>query len=99
MVMSEYKVNTLRELLYESEAKHKQRNAFLLKDTGGAIFSLTYEQFKNDAEALGTALISLCRGKGKNIAVFSANSYEWCTCFFSFRNLRISSSTGFGKLH
>lgn len=81
--MSEYKVNTLRELLYESEAKHKQRNAFLLKDSGGAIYSLTYEQFKNDAEALGTALISLCKGKGKNIAVFSANSYEWCTCFMA----------------
>ncbi len=81
--MSEYKVNTLRELLYESEARHRDRNAFLLKDMGGAIYGVSYEQFKNDAEALGTALISLCKGKGKNIAVFAANSYEWCTSFMA----------------
>ncbi len=81
--MSEYKVSTLQQLLSESERRHKDRNAFLLKDMGGAIYAVTYEQFKNDVQALGTALISHCKGKGRNIAIFAANSYEWCTAFMA----------------
>ncbi|MBQ7295730.1 MAG: AMP-binding protein [Clostridia bacterium] len=81
--MSEYKVNTLKALLSESCKRHKERTAFLLKDKGGAIFSLSYEQFENDVKSLSTALMSICGSKGKNIGIFMENSYEWCCSFMA----------------
>ncbi len=87
--MADYKVDTLRELLKESERRHKGRNAFLLKDMGGALYGITYEQFLYDVQCLGTELISHCKGKNKNIAIFMDNSYEWCTSFMA-----ITSGTG-----
>ncbi len=86
--MAEYKPETLRDLLKESVKRNKNRNAFLLKDMGGAVYGVTYEHFLKDVQCLGTALAELC-GKNKNIAVFMANSYEWCCCFMA-----ISSGAG-----
>lgn len=80
--MAEYKVDTLRELLKESARRNKDRNVFLLKDIGGALYSVTYEQFLKEVQFLGTSLINLS-SKNKNIAIFMANSYEWCTCFMA----------------
>lgn len=80
--MAEYKVETLRELLKESEHRNKSRNAFLLKDKGGAVYGITYEQFLSDVQHLGTALTSLGT-KNKNIGIYMANSYQWCTCFMA----------------
>ena len=82
MIMAEYKVETLRELLKESERRNKTRSAFLLKDIGGAVYSITYEQFLKDVQHLGSTIINLF-GRNKNIAVFMDNSYEWCTCFMA----------------
>lgn len=80
--MATYKVETLRELLKESEHRNKERNAFLLKDNGGAVYGVTYEQFLCDVQHLGTALTSL-GAQNKNIGIYMANSYEWCTCFMA----------------
>lgn len=79
--MPEYIPKTLASLLYESEQRYKMRNAFLLKDAGGALYKVSYEQFKNDVSFLGTALLSL--EKNKNIGIFMNNCYEWCCAFFS----------------
>ena len=76
-------INTLKALLYESEKKYRSNTAFLLKDTGGAIYEITYEKFKVDCDCLGTALIYELGAKGKNIAVFMANSYEWCVSYLA----------------
>lgn len=81
--MSEYIIKTLKELLNESCKKHRERTAFLLKDMGGAIYSVSYEQFENDVQSLGTALMSLYKTKSKNIGIFAANSYEWCCSFMA----------------
>ncbi len=81
--MAEYKVGTLRELLIESEKRNKNKNAFMLKDMGGAVYGVTYEQFKNDVDSLGTALRVHCRGKGKNIGIFLKGCYEWCCSFMA----------------
>lgn len=77
--MPEYTPSTLRELFIDSEKHHKTHNAFYLKDSGGALYGVTYEEFKEDVKGLGTALLSL--KKRKNIGIFMQNSYEWCCAF------------------
>lgn len=76
-------INTLKALLYESEKKYRTNTAFFLKDSGGAIYEVTYEKFKSDCDCLGTALMYELGAKGKNIAVFMANSYEWCVSYLA----------------
>ena len=77
------KVNTLKELLISSEKNYSKNTAFYLKDKGGAIFEVTYEKFRGDCECLGTALIYELQAKGKNVAIFMANSYQWCVSYLA----------------
>ncbi len=77
------KVNTLKELLITSERNYRDNAAFLLKDKGGAIYEVTYEKFKFDCECLGTALIYELDAKNKNVAIFMANSYQWCVSYLA----------------
>lgn len=79
--MAEYIPETLLELLVQSETRHKSENAFLLKDAGGALYTISYEQFKNEVEALSSAILDL--NKGKTIGIFMSNSYEWCCAFMA----------------
>ena len=58
-------INTLKSLLYESERKYRNNTAFYLKDSGGAIYEVTYEKFKSDCDCLGTALIMSSVQKAK----------------------------------
>ena len=74
---------TLKELLISSEKRHKNKTAFLLKDKGNAIYSVTYEKFKKDCDCLGTALLYDLGAKDKNIAIFMANCYEWCVTYLA----------------
>ena len=76
-------IDTLKSLLYESERKYRNNTAFYLKDSGGAIYEVTYEKFKSDCDCLGTALIYELGAKGKNVAVFMANCYEWCVSYLA----------------
>ena len=77
------KANTLKELLTNSERKYSKNTAFYLKDKGGAIYEVTYEKFRSDCESLGTALICELQAKGRNVAIFMANSYEWCVSYLA----------------
>lgn len=81
--MAEYKVETLRELLKESEKRYSDKDAFLLKDAGGALYGITYRQFLRNVQCLGTALTSGLNSKNKNIAIFMENSYEWTSAFMA----------------
>ncbi len=81
--MSGYIVNTLRELMKESTHRNKDKNAFLLKDMGGAVYGVSYSQFSEDVKALGTALITNLKSKNKNIGIYMENSYEWCCSFMA----------------
>ena len=77
------KMNTLKELLICSEKNYRNNTAFYLKDKGGAIYEVTYEKFKCDCECFGTALIHELNAKGKNVAIFMANSYQWCVSYLA----------------
>lgn len=74
---------TLKELLISSEKRHRNKTAFLLKDKGNAIYSVTYENFKKDCDCFGTALLYDLGAKDKNIAIFMANCYEWCVTYLA----------------
>ena len=77
------KVDTLKELLISSERKFSNNTAFYLKDNGGAIYEISYKKFKSDCDCFGTALIYDLEAKDKNIAIFMANSYQWCVSYLA----------------
>ena len=61
-------VANFKDMIYRSAKIYKTRTAFKLKDSDGIIYSVTYEEFKNDVVSLGTSLIE--EGfLGKRIAV------------------------------
>ncbi len=75
-------VNNFKDMLYRSAKIYRSRIAFKRKDENGNIFSINYEQFKNDIVFLGTSLIK----KGflnQRIAVIGKNSYEWCVSYLA----------------
>lgn len=76
------KVSNFKELLYRSADIYRNRTAFKLKDENSNIYSVNYEQFKNDVIYLGTSLIE----KGflnKRISVVGKNSYKWCVSYMA----------------
>ena len=75
-------VTNFKQMLYRSGDIYRSRTAFKLKDKNGNIYSINYEQFKNDVIHLGTSLIE----KGflnKRIAVIGKNSYKWCVSYLA----------------
>lgn len=75
-------VNDLKDLLYQSAKKYKNRIAFKLKDKAGKIYSIKYAEFKNNVEALGTSLIDLGLSNAP-IAIIGKNGYPWITSYFA----------------
>jgi len=74
-------IKDLKELLYSSAELYKNNIAFKYKEDG-KIVDVTYEQFKNDVDALGTALLDL-NLKNQKIAVIGLNSYKWCVSYLA----------------
>lgn len=80
-----FKVHTvtdLKDLLYQSAKRYKNRNAFKLKDKDGKIYGVKYTKFKDDVEALGTSLIDLGLSN-EGIAIIGKNSYSWINSYFA----------------
>lgn len=75
-------VTNFKQMLYRSGDIYRSRTAFKLKDKNGNIYSINYEQFKNDVIHLGTSLIE--NGfLNKRIAVIGKNSYKWCVSYLA----------------
>ncbi len=77
-----HNVTDLKDLIYKSAEKYKNRNAFKLKDKRGKIYGVKYTEFKNHIEELGNALLDL-NLKDSPIAVIGKNSYSWITSYFA----------------
>lgn len=80
-----FKVHTvtdLKDLLYQSAKRYKNRNAFRLKDKDGKIYGVKYTKFKDDVESLGTSLIDLGLSN-EGIAIIGKNSYSWINSYFA----------------
>ena len=70
-------ISNLKELLANTRKKYGNENAFIFKTKEEGKFKyLTYNDYIDEIEALGTALINVGL-KGKRIAVISENRYEW----------------------
>lgn len=75
-------VANLKDLLYRSADRYAKRSAFKLKDKNKNIYSVSYQQFKEDVVSLGTAFLNLGLA-GKKIAVMGKNSYTWATSYLA----------------
>ena len=76
-------VETLKELVDNSVLKFSDRAAYMYKDDHKEPFkTMTYAEFKDEQNAIGTALIE--RGfKGSKIAVIGDNSHRWAISYYS----------------
>jgi long-chain acyl-CoA synthetase len=75
-------VHTFREVVDSSAALFSQDPAFRLKDENGEYYDVTYEQFRNDVYALGSAIDNSGFENGK-IAVIGHNSYHWALSYLA----------------
>lgn len=73
-------------MLESSAELYGNETAFLVKtEEGGPYKPITFRQYYNDVNALGTALISLGLS-GKRVAVISENRYEWTVAYLAVVN-------------
>ena len=82
-----YKVrefSTIKELLRQTEELYGENNAFEIKLKEGSRF-ITYKEYCNEINALGTALLSMGY-KGKHLAISANNRYEWCLSYMAIIN-------------
>ncbi len=84
------KVNSIREMLELAVKEAGKKNAFEYRDENqnDKIVKVTYKEFNNDTEELGTALASIGMAD-KHIAMIGENSYKWLTVY-----LTVLKSTG-----
>ncbi|NSW89611.1 MAG: AMP-binding protein [Firmicutes bacterium] len=84
-----YKVRPIRDLkdmVKQSVELFANKNAFWIKaDKEENYKGITYSEFKEDIDALGTALINMGL-KDKFIAVIGENRYEWCVTYLAVVN-------------
>ncbi len=84
-----YKVrefNDLKELMRQTKELYGERNAFEIKKRGkSGMQYITYNEYCDEIDALGTALISMGY-KGKHLAVCANNCYEWCLSYMAIVN-------------
>ncbi len=83
------KFRDLKDMLKQSGEAYGDRPAFKFKtDKEGEFRIITHKEFRDDINALGTALIKMGL-KDKRIAVISENRYEWELAYLS-----IATGTG-----
>lgn len=79
----EYK--NIRDIIDNSAKLYPNKNAFIIKEKDGknvTYKNITYKEFKEQINYLGTALINLGL-KNKRIAIIGKNRYEWALTYFS----------------
>jgi long-chain acyl-CoA synthetase len=76
-------IRDLREMITSSVELFGEKAAFLLKKEGSPEYvPVSYRQYKQDIDALGTALVDLGL-KDKRIAIISENRYEWNVAYLA----------------
>lgn len=74
-------INGLRDLIDSGASLYGDRSAFKYKKDGDVV-SVSYSEFKNDVDALGTALVDMGLD-GKHIGLVGKNSYAWARSFLT----------------
>jgi len=77
------KITDLKDMINKSAQKFGDKPAFKFK-TGkeGEFGAITYKQFAEEINALGTKLINMGL-QGKRIAIIGENRYEWCLAYMA----------------
>lgn len=79
-------ITSLKDMFDSSARMYADRPAFLIKKVkGGEYCQINYAQAKNDADALGTQLISMGL-KDAKIAIIGENCYEWVIAYYAAVN-------------
>lgn len=79
---------TIRDVIRNAVKKYPENNAFILKnkkDKDVEYKKITYKQFGEDIDSLGTELVNLGL-KGKRIAIIGKNRYEWIVSYLATVN-------------
>ena len=82
------KFENIRDIIKNTVDKYPTNNAFIIKekiDNKTDYKYITYQNFYEDINGLGTGLIHLGL-KGKRIAIIGKNSYEWILSYVSILN-------------
>lgn len=80
------KINNLKEMLEKSAKKFGDKPAYVFKtEEVGKLKKINYNEFKNNVDSLGTALINLGL-KDKRIAIIGDNRYEWAVSYLAVVN-------------
>lgn len=80
------KIHDLRDMVKQSADIYGNLDAFLIKNkVTGAIRNISFRQFQNDINYLGSALCDLGLKDGM-LAIISENRYEWCVSYLSVVN-------------
>lgn len=80
------KINNLKEMLEKSAKKFGDKPAYVFKtEEVGKLKEINYNEFKNNVDSLGTALINLGL-KDKRIAIIGDNRYEWAVSYLAVVN-------------
>jgi len=80
------KIKSIKDMMETSVELYSDKTAFLYKPKGSDKYvPVTFRQFKDDVDALGTALIDLGL-KGGRIAIIGENRYEWAVSYMAAVN-------------
>lgn len=80
--------DNLRDMINKTTEKFSDKTAFIVKTKNENKISyrdVTFKEYKEDINALGTALISLGL-KSARVVVISPNRYEWCVTYMAVVN-------------
>lgn len=78
-------IKDLKDMLNQSAELFADKNAFLDNNSSGIVSGITYTQFKNDVDSLGTAFLNMGLKDGF-VAVIGENRYEWCVTYLATVN-------------
>ncbi len=75
-------VTDLRDMIFHSASVYKDKAAFELKDSNGKLYTISYNELKQDVVSLGSGLMELGL-TGKPIGIIGKNSYSWVISYLA----------------
>lgn len=75
-------IRDLRDLLSQSIELYGDKPAFEIKSSRGEHYELTYKEYQEQINALGTALVDMGYA-GEKIAICADNCYEWALSYMA----------------
>ncbi len=80
-------IRDLKDMLQQSAELYSTSTAFLTKPVKlGPYKPVSYKQYAEDVDKLGTALLALGLGQGSSVAIISETRYEWYVSYLGVLN-------------